>query len=288
MTNGFATFKSPQLDGLHVEVAYQGEPGAYGEQAVLQAFPDATPLPLATLDDVFRALTSGRVTHAVAALENSQAGSINRTYDLLRRHDVFVVGETEVAVDHCLLALPGEKLETIRRVHSHPAALDQCDEFLQRLKVEAVAHYDTAGSAKMIAQERRQGEAALASRRSAEIYGLAILAENVQTIKDNRTRFVIVAREPAARGPPPHKTMLVLATDHRPGALHSVIGAFATRGVNLMKLESRPSRGKAWEYVFYLDVEGHRDDITLREAIADVGGLTSMFKVLGSYSTRAP
>lgn len=268
------------------DVAYQGEPGAYGEQAVLKAIPDATPLPLPTLDDVFRALTTGRVRSAVAAIENSQAGSINRTYDLLRRHDVFVASEVEVVVDHCLLALPGETLDSIRRVHSHPAALDQCDEFLQRLKVEAVAHYDTAGSAKMIAQEQRKGEAALASRRSAAIYGLAILAEAVQTIKDNRTRFVVLAREPAPRGPPPHKTMLVLATDHRPGALHSVIGAFATRGVNLLKLESRPSRGRAWEYVFYLDVEGHRDDAAMREAIAEVGGLTSMLKVLGSYTIR--
>lgn len=267
-----------------MQVAYQGEPGAYGEQAALLAFPDAAPVPLPTLDDVFRALSSGKVERAVAAIENSQAGSINRTYDLLRRHDVFVAGEVEVAVDHCLLALPGETLESIRRVHSHPAALDQCDEFLQKLKVEAVAHYDTAGSAKMIAKEQRKGEAALASRRSAGIYGLTVLAESVQTIKDNRTRFVIVTREPTPRGPGPHKTMLVLATDHRPGALYAVIGAFATRGVNLLKLESRPSRAQAWEYIFYLDVEGHRDDAALREAIADAGALTSMLKVLGSYS----
>lgn len=266
-----------------VRVAYQGEPGAYSERAVMQAYPEAEAIPLPTLDEVFRALSAGRVESVVAAIENSQAGSINRTYDLLRRHDVFVVGETEVMVDHCLLALPGETLQTIRRVHSHPAALDQCDEFLQTLKVEAVAHYDTAGSAKMIAEERRAGEGALASKRSAELYGLVVLAENVQTIKDNRTRFVMVAREPLPRGPPPHKTMLVVSTDDRPGALHAVIGAFATRGVNLLKLESRPSRGRRWEYVFYLDVVGHRDDTTLREAIADVGSMTTMLKVLGSY-----
>lgn len=267
-----------------VQVAYQGEPGAYGEQAALQAFPDAEAVPLHSLDDVFKALSAGRVARAIAAIENSQAGSINRTYDLLRRHDVFVTGEVEVAVDHCLLARPGERLDTLKRVHSHPAALDQCAEFLQGLGVEAVAHVDTAGSARMIAQERREHEGAIASRRSAELYGLVILAENVQTIKDNRTRFVVVAREPAPRGPAPYKTMLVLATDHRPGALYEVIGAFAKRGVNLLKLESRPSRARPWEYVFYLDVEGHRDDAALRDAIVDVGGATSMLKVLGSYT----
>lgn len=275
-----------------VKVAYQGEPGAFGEQAVRQAFGDAAQAqPLPSLDDVFRALSSGAADRAVAAIENSQAGSINRTYDLLRRHDVFVVGEVELAVDHCLLALPGERLDTIRRVHSHPVALEQCDEFLQRLKVEAVAHYDTAGSARMIAAEKRVGEAAIASRRSAELYGLAVLAESVQTIKDNRTRFVVLAREPASsakdEAQAPQKTMLVLATDHRPGALYAVLGAFATRGVNLLKLESRPSRGSPWDYVFYLDVEGHRDDPAVREALAEAGERTSMLKVLGSFARHA-
>ena len=266
-----------------MHVAYQGEPGAYGEQAALRLSPDATPVPLATLEHVFDALVHGRVARAVAAIENSQIGSIHRTYDLLRRHDVFVVGEVEVAVDHCLLALPGETIASVRRAHSHPAALEQCDEFLREHGIEAVAHADTAGAARMVAAERRAHEGARASRRAAEVYGLAVLAEAVQTIKDNRTRFVVLSRAPAPRGARPQKTMLVLATDHRPGALYGVLGAFATRGVNLLKLESRPSRGRPWEYVFYLDVEGHRDDATLAAAIAEAGERTSMLKVLGSF-----
>lgn len=269
-----------------VDVAYQGEPGAYGELAAMRSVPDANAVPLPTLEDVFAALSHGRVARAVAAIENSQVGSIHRTYDLLRRHDVFVVGEVEVPVDHCLLALPGETLRTVRRVHSHPAALEQCEEFLRDRKLEAVAHADTAGAARMVSHERRAHEGAIASRRAAEVYGLAVLAEAVQTIKDNRTRFVVLSREPSARGSQgmPQKTMLVFGTDHRPGALHAVIGAFATRGVNLLKLESRPSRGRPWEYVFYLDVAGHRDDTALREAIVEAGARTSMLKVLGSFA----
>lgn len=270
---------------MTLRVGYQGEPGAYGEQAVRAFFgPEGEPAPLATLDDVFRALASGRVDRAVAAIENSQAGSILRTYDLLRQHDLFVVGEVTVAVDHCLLALPGTALADVRRVHSHPVALEQCDDLLQRLGVEAVAHADTAGSARMVAERRLQGEGAIASRRAGELYGLAVLAENVQTIKDNRTRFVVVSREAAPRRPGPQKTSLVMVTDHRPGALWRALGAFATRGVNLLKLESRPSRGRPWEYVFYLDVEGHRDDAPVREALSELAGMTTLLKVLGSYA----
>lgn len=252
--------------------------------AVLSFFgQDVEPVGLPTLDDVFRGLASGSVDHAVAAIENSQIGPITRTYDLLRQHDVFLVGETEVAVDQCLLALPGESLASIRRVHSHPAALEQCEAFIDRIGAEAVAHHDTAGSARMIVEKGLRGEGAIASRRAAEVYGLEVLADRVQTIPDNRTRFVVLAREAAPRRPGPQKTSLVMVTDHRPGALHQALGAFATRDVNLLRLESRPSRGRPWEYVFYLDVEGHRDDPPVRDALADLARITGMLKVLGSF-----
>lgn len=266
-------------------VAYQGEPGAYGEEAVRRFFgPDAEPVPLATLDDVFLSLAKGGAERAVAAIENSQSGPIHRTFDLLRQHDLYVVGEVAVVVDHCLLALPGQTLAAIRRVHSHPVALSQCEDFLARMGAEAVAHHDTAGSARMVAENGLRGEGAIASRRAGELYGLDVLADKVQTVKDNRTRFVALGREPAPRGPGPHKTSLVMVTDHRPGALHRALGAFATRDVNLLKLESRPSRGRPWEYVFYLDVEGHRDDPPVRESLAELAGMTAMLKVLGSYA----
>lgn len=267
-----------------MRVAYQGEQGAYGEEAVLAFFGEsAQPVPLASLDDVFHAVVAGKVERAVAAIENSQAGSIHRTYDLLRGHDLFVVGEVEVVVDHCLLALPGERIEDVRRVHSHPVALAQCEAFLHELRAEAVAHEDTAGSARMVAQRALRGEAAIASRRAGELYGLAVLAERIQTVKDNRTRFLVLSRESAARSEGPQKTALVMTTDHSPGALYRALGAFANRDVNLLRLESRPSRGSPWEYVFYLDVEGHRDDASVREALAQLARLTSMLKVLGSF-----
>ncbi len=265
-------------------VAFQGEPGAYSEQAALEYFgPDAKAIPFASLDDVFRALAQGTVTRAVAAIENSQAGSINRTYDLLRRYDVFVVGETIVQVNHCLLALPDQSLADIKRVHSHSSALEQTEKFVRDLGAEAVVHYDTAGSAKMIAERKLMGEGAIASRRAADIYGLEILAENVQTVKENRTRFVVLDRAQATRADGAQKTALVLATENRPGALYEALGAFATRGINLVKLESRPSRGKPFESVFYIDFEGHRDDAAVRDALAHLTEFTTFVKVLGSF-----
>lgn len=267
-----------------MKVAFQGEPGAYSEEAALARFPDATAVPFDTLDLVFRALASGQVDAAVAAIENSQAGSILRTYDLLRQHDVFVTGEVVVAVDHALLALPGETLASVKRVHSHPSALEQCEAFLEEHRYERVAHHDTAGAARMVAERKARGEAAVASLRAGRLYGLDVLAHPVQTVKDNRTRFVVVERAPAPRSPGPAKTSVVFATDHRPGALYKALGALATRGINLLKLESRPSRGKPFEYVFYVDFEGHRDDAHVREALADLGQMTAFLKVLGSYA----
>lgn len=265
-------------------VAFQGEPGAYSESAALAFHPDAETMPCHALSDVFRALASGAVEGAVAAIENSQAGSIHRTYDLLRQHDLFIVGEVVVPVDHCLLALPGQRLEAIRRVHSHPSALEQCEVFLAEHGMEAVVQHDTAGSAKRVAEDHLDGEGAIASRRAGELHGLEVLAENVQTIKHNRTRFVVLSRTPTHRGEGPQKTSLVMATDHRPGALHTALGYFATRGINLLRLESRPSRGRPWEYVFYLDLEGHREDATVAEALSELGQVTTFVKVLGSYA----
>lgn len=264
-------------------IAFQGEVGAYGEEAALAAAAGAEPTPVPSLDDVFRALAEGRVELAVAAVENSQAGSIHRTYDLLRGADVFVVGEVVVAVRHCLLAHPGQTLASLRRIHSHASALEQCEAFLAARGYEAVVHRDTAGAARMVAEEKRAGEGAVASRRAADVYGLAVLAADIQTIQDNRTRFVVLARSPVPRGAGPQKTSLVFATQHRPGALYAALGAFATRGVNLLKLESRPSRGRPFEYVFYVDVEGHREDAAVREALVELAAHATFVKVLGSY-----
>lgn len=265
-------------------VAFQGERGAFGDEAVRAYFGrDAEPRPCRGFADVFRAVSMGDVDFGLVPVENSQAGSINEVYDLLRQHDLFVIGEISHPVNHCLLCLPGQSLSDIKRVISHPQALAQSDQFLRDLGVEIVATYDTAGSAKMIREDNLAGVAAVAGKGAADLYDLTVLAEGIQTIKDNYTRFIALGRKPAPRRAGPAKTMLVMATAHQPGSLHACLGVLAANNINLLKLESRPSRQRIWEYVFYLDFEGHRDDPPVRAALADLAMHTTFCKVLGSF-----
>ncbi|GCE27488.1 prephenate dehydratase [Dictyobacter alpinus] len=270
-------------------VAFQGELGAFGDEAVQVYFGShlqsrAESIPYRAFSDVFRAVAAGKVDYGLVPVENSQAGSINDVYDLLRQHDLFVIGEIGHPVNHCLLALPGQQLGDIKRVISHPQALAQSDVFLRELGAEIVATYDTAGSAKMVREEQLQGVAAVAGAGAAELYELDILARGIQTIKDNFTRFIALGREPAARRDGEAKTMLVMATAHQPGSLNKCLAFLAENHINLLKLESRPSRQRAWEYVFYLDFEGHRDDPAVRSALADLVSHTTFCKVLGSFA----
>ncbi len=271
-----------------ITVAFQGERGAFGDEAVQIYFgkeahrqPEA--MPYRSFAEVFRAVAAGDVDYGLVPVENSQAGSINDVYDLLRQHDLFVIGEIAHPVNHCLLCLPGQPLSAIKRVISHPQALAQSDVYLRELGVEIVATYDTAGSAKMVREGQLEGVAAVAGAGAAELYQLEILASNIQTIKDNYTRFIALSRESTARRAGSAKTMLVMATSHQPGSLYKCLGFLAANGINLLKLESRPSRQRPWEYVFYLDLEGHRDDPTVRSALADLAGHTTFCKVLGSF-----
>ncbi|HTI15412.1 MAG TPA: prephenate dehydratase [Dictyobacter sp.] len=280
-----------QSDARAVTVAFQGERGAFGDEAVQAYFESQTQtrpeaVPYRTFSDVFRAVAAGQVDYGLVPVENSQAGSINDTYDLLRQHDLFVIGEIGHPVNHCLLTLPGQLISDVKRVISHPQALAQCDVYLRELGVEIVATYDTAGSAKMIREEKLEGVAAVASARSAEIYQLDTLAQSIQTIKDNYTRFIALGREPAQRQAGDAKTMLVMATSHQPGSLYRCLGFLAENKINVMKLESRPSRQRAWEYVFYLDLIGHRDEPAVRNALADLASHTTFCKVLGSFARR--
>lgn len=271
-------------------VAFQGERGAFGDEAVQTYFSQVDPsisvqpTPYRGFADVFRAVATGEVAYGLVPVENSQAGSINDTYDLLRQHDLFVVGEIGLPVHHCLLCLPGQQISDIKRVISHPQALAQSDAFLRELGVEIVATYDTAGSAKMIREENLEGVAAVAAARAAELYQLDILARGIQTIKDNYTRFIALGREPAPHRAGDAKTMIVMATAHQPGSLYSCLGFLAENRINVLKLESRPSRQRPWEYVFYLDFEGHREDPEVRNALADLAGHTTFCKVLGSFA----
>jgi prephenate dehydratase len=266
-------------------VAYQGEPGAYGEEAVVRHFGDeAVPVPKASFAEVFDAVATGAVDYGLTPIENSQAGSISEVYDLLRHSALSLIGEICLPVNHCLLCLPGQRLGDIQRVLSHPQALAQCDAYLRGLGAEIIAAYDTAGSAKLIRDQGLRGVAAVASERAARLYGLEILDRGIQTVADNYTRFVALSRQPAPTPTGPAKTMLLLVTSHTPGALYRALGAFAERDVNLLKLESRPSREKPWEYIFYLDVAGGPHEPPVAEALAVLAREVMHVQLLGCFA----
>jgi prephenate dehydratase len=276
MTEGSSEDRRPR-------VAYQGEPGAYSERAVLAAFPGAEPMPCETIRLTFSRVTSGEADFGVVPVENSQAGSVNETYDLLLRSSLIEVsGEVMIRVDHALLAVAGARLEGVRRASSHWQALAQCEEFLTTHAIDPVPVHDTAGAARLVAERGRLEEAAIASVEAGRRLGLIVLAEHIQTYPDNFTKFYVIGTERADLGPA-NKTSLVMAGDDRPGSLFRSLKPLADRGINLTKLESRPRRGAPFEYVFYIDLDGSTDDPAVAEALAEVGQHTSMLKVLGSY-----
>jgi prephenate dehydratase len=271
-----------------VRVAFQGERGAYSEEAVGLLFGEVEVLPCASLREVFEAVTAGRADRGVVPVENSQAGSINETYDLLLAHSLFITAELDLRIRHCLLALPGQTVADIRRVYSHPQALAQCEAFLQAHGLQPVPASDTAGSARMVAQQGLRGVGAIAGRAAARIYALAVLAEGIETNPANYTKFLALAPTPAPREGD-SKTSIVFTTANVPGALYRALGAFASRGINLTKLESRPRRQVPWEYLFYVDLEGHRDDPPVAEALDELSRLTTFLRILGSYPrSRTP
>ena len=202
-----------------------------------------------------------KATHGVVPLENSIGGTIHRNYDLLLEHELSITGEVELDVVHCLQALPGTTLEDVKVVYSHPQALAQCERYLKELGATVEAVYDTAGGAKLVAEQKLAGAAALASRRAAEVFGLEVLQEAVQDYEYNITRFAIIGGAPPADA---NKTTIVFALPSTPGALFKALSVFALRDINLTKLESRPIRGRPWEYLFYVEIEARRDDLHAR------------------------
>jgi len=267
-----------------IRAAFQGVHGAYSEDAIHQYFSnDVEAVPCNEFEEVFAKVERGEVTHAVVPVENSTEGSVTAVSDLLLDSDLTVTGEVLVAVRHCLIGHPTARLQDIRRVYSHPQALAQCRAFLSRYpQWEKVPSYDTAGSVMMIKERGLKEEAAIASRRAAMYYGMKVLQDEVQSIQHNFTRFFVVEKTAAILSEG-DKTSLAFSTKNIPGALHQCIGAFAERGVNLSKLESRPRKGRTWEYVFYADIDGHVDDPKVREAITDLLRKASFVKVFGSY-----
>lgn len=266
-----------------MKIAYQGEPGAYSEDAVASAFPTSEPIPCETVRAAFAHAASGETDFSVVPMENSQAGSINETYDLLlHEDDLRIVGEVVVRVDHALLGLPGATLEGIKRVYSHPQALAQCGEFLTELHAEIVPVLDTAGAARRVAESKDTDEAAVASVRAGELQGLTVLAERIQTDKENFTKFAVIGNSDPELGDA-DKTSLVFAVADKPGSLFACLEPYAREGINLTKLESRPRPGAAFEYVFYMDLEAGANDPRVAAVLVDMRPHTSMLKVLGSY-----
>jgi prephenate dehydratase len=273
------------MDGLRV--AFQGEPGAYSELAAIEYLEEKIEaLPCENFDDVFAAVVSGQAERGIIPVENSLAGSIHRNYDLLLRNELQIVGEHHLRVQHCLLALPGTKIEDIRRVHSHPQALAQCEQSLARLGVQTAAETDTAGAARLLRERGDLHAAALASRRAAEVYHLQVLAENMEDNPSNYTRFLLLSPQPFHTDHPEqgdYKTSIVFTLENRPGALFKALSVFALRDIDLTKIESRPVQGKPWEYLFYIDFIGHVHARVCQRALDHLGELAPFLRLLGSY-----
>ncbi len=267
-------------------VAFQGEHGAFSEEACHQHFgQDVETLPCRTFEDIFAAVETGRATFGTVPVENSTAGSINKSFDLLLDHDLKLHGEILLRVHHNLLVTPGATL--ITQVRSHPQALAQCESYLNRHKYAAVPWYDTAGSAKDLAAEPAAGVGVIASKLAAHVYGLEIVEERIEDSPNNYTRFFVVGRGEPARAEN-CKTTLVFAVPNTPGSLYQALGEFANRSVNLTKLESRPRRNRPWQYVFYLDLDGHWQDPAISAAVVSLLNRAAFVKLLGSYPIAQP
>ena len=266
-----------------MRVAYQGEPGAYSEAALLRFNSAADPLPRETFDDVFRAVQEREATHGVLPIENSIGGTIHRNYDLLLEHELPIVGEVMLSIVHSLLAHQGTTVEDVRRVYSHPQALAQCERFLRTLSgVEIVATYDTAGSAKLIREGKLRDTAAIASERAATVFGLSVLRSGIQDFADNITRFLLISREALPLGPT-DKTTIVFTLTNEPGALFKALSVFALRGIDLTKLESRPIPGRPFEYLFYADLAADRQELRCARALMHLAEFAPLLRTLGSY-----
>lgn len=279
--------KSAKKEKRMKVVAFQGEHGAFSEQAVFQHFgAEATSLPCHAFEGIFAAVESREADFGLLPVENSMAGSINRAFDLLLDHDLRVWGEVLLRVRHNLMAPPGAVLADITSVRSHPQALAQCERWINQHGLQAVPWYDTAGSAKELAANPEPGVAAIASSLAADAYGLEILASGIEDLEWNLTRFFVVGRgDPAPSGNA--KTSLVFAVTHEPGSLVACLNEFSSRGINLTKIESRPRRNRPWHYVFYLDFDGHWQDPACQQALVGLLSRAAFVKLLGSYPAAA-
>jgi prephenate dehydratase len=268
-------------------VAFQGEPGAFSGEAARKLLGHEVELiPCETFEKMFAEVEGGSSEYCLAPIENSLFGSVHLNYDLLLKHSLRIVGETNLRIIHNLIAAPGTKIDDVKRVYSHPVALGQCRRFLSgRPEMRPVAAYDTAGSVKLIMESREAGAAAIASAAAAEVYGARILAPGIEDDQANFTRFLLLAREDACAETPPDadKTSIVFSLENRTGSLYRAMAVFALRDIDLLKIESRPLIGRPWEYSFYLDFIGAQTEPRVRNALAHLREFATSVKVLGSY-----
>lgn len=265
-----------------MKVAFQGEPGAYGEDAAFACFEGAGYLPCGSFEAVFEAVASGNADFGVIPIENSIAGSVYENYDLLYRHELHITGEYILRIKHCLIALPGVQMKDIEKAISHPQALAQCAGYLGRQNIQPVEAYNTAGSVKILKESGARDSAAIASRRAAELYGMQILEENIADHAENQTRFLILGREPVLpKGEA--KTSIVFTLKNRKAALSQALAVFARHDIALTRIEARPLRGRPWEYLFHIDFIGSTSDDVSKRTLGHLGEYAMTVRVLGSY-----
>ncbi len=271
-------------------IAFQGEPGAFSHAASHALFPRGEPVPCATFEDTLTAVKSGKADHGVVPVENSLYGRITDIYHLLPESGLFITGEHYLRIEMNLLGVKGATLKDIKSVQSLNVALGQCRKFIRKHRLKTINGGDTAGSAREIAERGDKSVGAIASRFAAEVYGLDILAENIEDAAHNTTRFLVVSREPETpkRGGKPTKTTFVFRVRNVPAALYKAMGGFATNGINMTKLESYMVDGSFTATRFYADIEGHPEDPSVRFAFEELGFFTNEFRVLGVYPAGKP
>ncbi len=266
-----------------LRIAFQGVSGAYSEQACLQFDPTCEPVGYPWFDQAFKATLTGDCDYACLPIENSLAGSINQTYDLLTNSELHVIGEQIVRVNHNLIAKPGTKFEDIRSVASHPQALAQCLNFINKNKLKTITVFDTAGAAKELSESEASDNAVIASKQAAQQYGLEIIKTDIEDMDFNYTRFFILGQDEIKKNSGKHKTSLIIAVRHKPGSLVNCLEEFPKNNIDMVKIESRPRRDKPWSYIFYIDIIGHIEDENVQKALTAIMRKAAFVKFLGSY-----
>ncbi|MEE8631615.1 MULTISPECIES: prephenate dehydratase [Methylobacterium] len=270
---------------MNQTISYQGEPGANSHIIINEAYPDWTPLPCATFEDALTAVQDGSAALGMIPIENSIAGRVADIHHMLPASGLHIIGEQFLPIRFQLMALPGVALDEIRTVHSHVHALGQCRKIIRRLGLKAVVAPDTAGAARQVAEAGDRTRASLSPRLAAEIYGLSILAENVEDEEHNTTRFVVLSREPVVppAGSGPTVTSFMFRVRNIPAALYKALGGFATNGVNMTKLESYMVEGQFTATQFYAEVDGHPEEPSLRRALDELAYFSSAIRIIGTY-----